>query len=468
MAATTVSYSNVLKRIKEADREVLVELYLKNEVSISNFIRKQGGTKNHAKEILQQTLVLLWQNSRRTPFELPAKLDRYLLSLCKEIWSKSLANPVTIPVEEISFGENTIAFDPNKTIPLGQKSVDEFPSYSTQEKKDFTVFERAFDLMEDQSRNILIMYYFDRFDLDTIAKANGLKNAPEASAKKKECLEQLQALTVENHTPTDGDRIWLNDERIGQYIDGEMSQEQVHDFLMEIREHSGVLQHIQIQQFIIEGIQYDGAKELTDFIANRVLEDKENRLGKRNIWNSILGISILLLIGFFLSTFYNKKSLSDRSLEANNQNSQEKIIETQQRKKSSTPFLEEGPFGLDSLKTQKMDIITIQIGSDSLPEVHSDSFAFSKPVIPFIRNFSVRLTESKGPSNPTIYTDSLYENSIALTLLNIGSDNILIFFMKDKYYIQLGQDFYELSTLANTISPLTPISNQTLLKQLKQ
>ncbi|MSP57703.1 MAG: sigma-70 family RNA polymerase sigma factor [Flavobacteriaceae bacterium] len=481
MAAITVSDTKILKRIKEADREVLIELYLKNEVFISNYILKQGETKNHAKEILQQTLVLFWQNSRRIPFELPAKLDRYLLSLSKEIWTKKPANSATIPVDEITDRENIIVKETNKTGTLRQKTRQDFPSIAMQEKKDFTVVEHALDLMEDQSRNILIMYYFDRFDMDTIAKANGLNNVPEASARKKECMEQLQASIIENYNPANrpfslnhfpgfcgSGSIWLDDERIDHYLDGEMSKEQVDAFLKEVRNNSDVLQYIEMQQFIIEGIQNDGSKELTDFIANRILEEKENKLGKRNIWNSIIGISVLLLFGFVLSTLYNKKSLSEQSLEGKSGNSQEKNMEIPQQKKSSIEFAEQEPFGLDSLKTQKLDIVAIKIGSDSMREANSDSFYFSKPIIPFVRNFSVRLTESTGPSKPTIYTDSLYGNSIAITLLNIGSDNILIFYLKDKYYIQLGHDFYELSTLPKSTTQLTPISNSTLLKQLKQ
>jgi len=63
--------------------------------------------------------------------------------------------------------------------------------------------QKAMDLLQDKCRNILIMFYFDGFDMDTIAKANGLSSATVAKAKKYQCLKGLETIIKQQYNAAD-------------------------------------------------------------------------------------------------------------------------------------------------------------------------------------------------------------------------------------------------------------------------
>ena len=89
----------------------------------------------------------------------------------------------------------------------------------------------------------------------------------------------------------------LNDPRIESYLNQEMSEVDAQNFEREAKENPEVWNHIQFQQFMIQGIREEGAAELKDFIANRITEEVEDDFTSRNIWWSVAATLIILAVG---------------------------------------------------------------------------------------------------------------------------------------------------------------------------
>jgi hypothetical protein len=89
----------------------------------------------------------------------------------------------------------------------------------------------------------------------------------------------------------------LNDPRIESYLNQEMSEVDAQNFEREAKENPEVWDHIQFQQFMIQGIREEGAAELKDFIANRITEEVEDEFTSRNIWWSVAATLIILAVG---------------------------------------------------------------------------------------------------------------------------------------------------------------------------
>ena len=89
----------------------------------------------------------------------------------------------------------------------------------------------------------------------------------------------------------------LNDPRIESYLNQEMSEVDAQNFEREAKENPEVWDHIQFQQFMIQGIREEGAAELKDFIANRITEEVEDDFTSRNIWWSVAATLIILAVG---------------------------------------------------------------------------------------------------------------------------------------------------------------------------
>lgn len=89
----------------------------------------------------------------------------------------------------------------------------------------------------------------------------------------------------------------LNDPRIESYLNQQMSEVDAQNFEREAKENPEVWDHIQFQQFMIQGIREEGAAELKDFIANRITEEVEDDFTSRNIWWSVAATLIILAVG---------------------------------------------------------------------------------------------------------------------------------------------------------------------------
>ena len=175
----------IIERIREGDREVLIELYKAHEGMIANHVFQHSGNEDDVKDLMQDTLVAIWQNVRKPDFQLSAKLSTYLFAIAKNLWLKQLEKRKRIK------GEQFIT---------GKEMAD---TQDPAEKMDHSLVQKAMDLLQDKCRNILIMFYFDGFDMDTIAKANGLSSATVAKAKKYQCLKGLETIIKQQYNAAD-------------------------------------------------------------------------------------------------------------------------------------------------------------------------------------------------------------------------------------------------------------------------
>lgn len=175
----------IIDRIREGDREVLIELYKAHEGMIANHVYQHSGNEDDVKDLMQDTLVAIWQNVRKPQFELSAKLTTYLFAIAKNLWLKQLDKRKRIKSEDYITGKEVA------------------DSADPAERMDYNIVQKALDLLQDKCRNILMMFYFDGFDMNTIAKANGLASASVAKAKKHQCLKGLETLIKQKYNASD-------------------------------------------------------------------------------------------------------------------------------------------------------------------------------------------------------------------------------------------------------------------------
>ena len=52
----------IVARLRQGDRDVLVELYKENEAMVYKYIKDQKGREEDAEDLLQEALIVLWKN----------------------------------------------------------------------------------------------------------------------------------------------------------------------------------------------------------------------------------------------------------------------------------------------------------------------------------------------------------------------------------------------------------------------
>ena len=65
----------VLQIIKDRDQRILGELYLRYEKMVSSYILRNGGSREDVQDMLQESIIVLWEKGKSENFNLTSKLS---------------------------------------------------------------------------------------------------------------------------------------------------------------------------------------------------------------------------------------------------------------------------------------------------------------------------------------------------------------------------------------------------------
>jgi RNA polymerase sigma factor (sigma-70 family) len=108
------------------DTRVLNELYQKYSGKIVSFILKNNGDYDDAQDVIQETLITIFNQAKERDFVLTCPFDAYFYLLCKRKWLNKLnkkgIDKVTI-IDEITSISDEQEIIANETIIFEQKSA---------------------------------------------------------------------------------------------------------------------------------------------------------------------------------------------------------------------------------------------------------------------------------------------------------------------------------------------------------
>ncbi|MFM1898253.1 MAG: hypothetical protein RL577_493 [Bacteroidota bacterium] len=175
----------IVARIQMGDKESLVELYRSYNGMISQLVLGMGGSSDDVDDVFQETLIAIWENMRKADFTLSSKLSTYLYSIAKNQCMRLMDKRKRIQ------NEDPLEHTRKAEEPTPDKAMDE------------SLVRKALQQLGDLCRSILIMYYYDGFDMKNIAKAHHFTNANVAKSKKYQCLKQLESLVKQQYSASD-------------------------------------------------------------------------------------------------------------------------------------------------------------------------------------------------------------------------------------------------------------------------
>ena len=168
---------DILQRIKANDRNILGEIFIKYEKLIFSYVRNHGGTNSDAEDILQESIIVLWQKVNSGNFELSAKLSTFLLAVAKNKWMAEMRKRKKYTGHEIP--ENKPENNPSSLEML-----------LSDEKKDQV--QKALNKIHPLCRKLLLLFYFEEKSMVEIAKTLNLANTNVAKSKKYQCKKSLE------------------------------------------------------------------------------------------------------------------------------------------------------------------------------------------------------------------------------------------------------------------------------------
>jgi RNA polymerase sigma factor (sigma-70 family) len=92
----------LLDGIRKQNEKVIAEIYTRFFPSVRHYIYRNNGTREDARDIFNDAIVVLLQKAREDALNLNCSLKTYIYAVCRNLWLKKINSE---NVEEISFSE---------------------------------------------------------------------------------------------------------------------------------------------------------------------------------------------------------------------------------------------------------------------------------------------------------------------------------------------------------------------------
>lgn len=138
------SDAELLNGLVARDEKVLREYYELYYQSIRRFVLNNKGNEEDARDLFQDTLVVLYQKVRREPFKLTCTLGTYLYSVGRHLWLKELGRKKRL-IPKTMDHENFIDAD---------SDVDQISEYNER----LIMYRSFFDRLTADCRKVLLLF----------------------------------------------------------------------------------------------------------------------------------------------------------------------------------------------------------------------------------------------------------------------------------------------------------------------
>ncbi len=170
--------AKILNQIRKGDENALLSLLESNRRPVMSLISKNNGSRDDAEDILQESVIVLWERVRAGRFEYKAKLSTFIYGTAKNLWYGRLRGRVREIAGEI---------DPDDHRDPSPSALDEL--MASEESK---MVGEALRKIGEQCRRLLLLFYYEECSMDEIAVKLGFANADTAKAKKYQCKKALE------------------------------------------------------------------------------------------------------------------------------------------------------------------------------------------------------------------------------------------------------------------------------------
>lgn len=170
----------LLNGIAGNDSRAIERVYKENFGLIQNFILRNNGSFDDARDIFQEAMLVLYEKSRQSHFSLTCQLKTYIFSISRRLWLKRLQ-------QSNRFG--ILAENLEDVVPV-EEEIEEKEKLDS----DFGMMDGAMKSLGEPCKSLLEAYYFEKKNMVEIAEVFGYTNADNAKNQKYKCLMRLKKI----------------------------------------------------------------------------------------------------------------------------------------------------------------------------------------------------------------------------------------------------------------------------------
>lgn len=166
----------LVKGIRNHQTDILEYIYQHYFPLTEGYIIHHHGTREQAKDVFQEAMIILYKRIRSGDLELTCKFGTYLYAICKNIWIQE-RKKYLLHSEKLR-QHPLMVHDPGaERDPLLENHLSE-------------LFHRHFNDLSEDCRKILRMY-FNNFTIEEIRAKMNYKNIHHAADRKYRCKKSL-------------------------------------------------------------------------------------------------------------------------------------------------------------------------------------------------------------------------------------------------------------------------------------
>ena len=180
----------LLEGIAGEDKASLKEIYRQHYYMIQNMVVTNGGSKDDAADLFQETIIVLYEKIKGGDFDLQSLLKTFLYSVARRLWLKKLQQQQRFSSQAPENLEDTVA-------------VEDDLEYHLKQQNAFFIMESAMNKVGEPCKSLLEAYYLQKKHMNVIAQEFGYTNADNAKTQKYKCLVRLKKLFFAQYKITD-------------------------------------------------------------------------------------------------------------------------------------------------------------------------------------------------------------------------------------------------------------------------
>lgn len=146
--------------------------------SIENYIARNSGDKEEAKDIFQDGMIIFYRNIIAGQFKEQSSIKTYLFSICKNLWLQRLKHK----------GMGLVSLDEADDIP--EQPIDGL---------NISLLDNLMEGLKDECQKILIGYYYQRKSMEELMVLFQLGSEQAARNKKMRCMKELMRIVSEKN-----------------------------------------------------------------------------------------------------------------------------------------------------------------------------------------------------------------------------------------------------------------------------
>lgn len=176
---------------KPTDNDIILGI-LNNSTTVLNYLYKEyypmalklvlnnNGTEEEAKDVYQESIIILHTKIKNGDFELSSKLKTFIYSVCRRLWLKKL-NHRGRQTENIKDYEDFIP-------------VENDLEQHEEKDKQFNKMHDALENLGEPCKTIIEDFYIRNMSMQDICEKFGYTNADNAKTQKYKCLQRLKKM----------------------------------------------------------------------------------------------------------------------------------------------------------------------------------------------------------------------------------------------------------------------------------